>query len=300
MVMAAGKVKMAMGITVNPDKLEQESWDLEIKPQKGVLDIDLAAIWRYRDLLLMFVKRDVVTVYKQTILGPLWYFIQPILTTIVYMVVFAGIAGISTDGVPPVLFYSSGIVIWNFFSETLTTTSRTFIDNTGIFGKVYFPRIILPLSKVISGLLKFFIQFGFFLVILFVYMFQGEVMPNWYVLWLPVLIALMSGLAFGTGIIFTSLTRKYRDLNFLIVFGVQLMMYATPVVYPVSSVPEKYRIYIMLNPVTHIVEAFKYAFLNTGSWSVEGLLYSTAFTIVIVVAGFLVFTRTERTFMDVV
>ena len=280
--------------------MEQETWDLEIKPRKSLFDIDLAGIWRYRDLLFMFVKRDVVTVYKQTILGPLWFFIQPILTTVVYMVVFSGIAGISTDGVPPVLFYSAGIVIWNFFSETLTVTSRTFIDNTAIFGKVYFPRVILPLSKVISGLLKFFIQFGFFLVILIVYVFRGSVMPNWYVIWLPVLIVLMAGLAFGTGIIFTSLTRKYRDLNFLIVFGVQLAMYATPVVYPVSSIPEKYKLYIMLNPVTHIVEGFKYAFLNTGNWSVNGLLYSAAFTLVIVIAGFLVFNRTERTFMDVV
>ena len=280
---------------------QEQAWDLILTPKTSLLSFQWREVWRYRDLLQMFVKRDVVTLYKQTILGPLWFFIQPILTTIVYMVVFGGIAGISTDGLPRILFYSAGIVIWNYFSETLNTTSRTFIENTGLFGKVYFPRLIMPLSKVVSGLLKFLIQFSFFMVVFVVFLVKGTTaQPNIYILLVPFLIVLMAGLGLGFGIIFTSLTTKYRDLNFLIQFGVQLLMYATPVIYPISVIPEKYKPFILLNPITYIVEGFRYAFLGVGTWSWQGLGYTSVFAIIVLTLGVLIFNKVEKTFMDTV
>jgi len=280
---------------------QDQDWDIVLTSKPGLLSFPWREFLRYRDLLYMFVKRDVVVVYKQTILGPLWFFIQPILTTIVYIVVFAGIAGISTDGIPKALFYSSGIVIWNYLSESLTLTSRTFIDNASLFGKVYFPRIIVPIAKIVSGLLKFFVQFLFFLLVMVFYVLNGTTIHlHYHVIFVPLLIMLMAGLGLGCGIIFTSLTTKYRDLNFLIQFGVTLMMYATPVIYPLSAVPEKYRGYILLNPVTAIVEGFRYAFLGSGSWSWAGLGYTAGFTAVILTVGVIIFSKVEKTFMDTV
>jgi lipopolysaccharide transport system permease protein len=217
------------------------------------------------------------------------------------MVVFGGIAGISTDGVPRILFYSAGIVTWNFFSETFTLTSKTFTENANLFGKVYFPRMILPVSKVISGLLKFFIQFLFFLVVLIYHFSIGtNIHLNHQVLFVPLLIILMAGLGLGFGIIFTSMTTKYRDLVFLIQFGVQLMMYATPVIYPISTIPEKYKSVIMINPITYIVEGFRFAFLGVGTWSWEGIAYASTFTIIVIAVGLVIFNRVEKTFMDTV
>ena len=288
--------------TTNIGATEQESWDLVIKPHRGLLSLHLDDLWRYRDLLRMFVHRDIVTVYKQTVLGPVWFVIQPILTTAMYVLVFGRIANISSDGVPRVLFYLSGIVIWNYFSESFNKTSQTFRMNATIFGKVYFPRLIMPLSVVTSGLIKFFIQFGFFLAVLAYYILSGNeaIHPNWTIVLVPLYILLMGGLGLGFGLIFTSLTTKYRDLTFLITFGVQLLMYATPVIYPVSTIPEQYKAYIMANPMTSILEGFKYAFLGAGQISLNGLLYSTGFTLTILFIGIVIFNRTEKSFIDTV
>jgi len=281
--------------------MKNEQWDLVIRPRRSIFQIDIKAIWEYRDLLAMFVKRDIVVVYKQTILGPLWFFIQPIMTTLIYIIVFGRIARISTDGVPMILFYLSGIIMWNYFSECFNITAKTFTDNAGIFGKVYFPRLIMPLSKVISGLIKFGIQFGLFLLVYFYFLFHTEsIHPNISLLLVPYLILIMALLGLGFGIIFTSLTTKYRDLNFLISFGVQLLMYATPVIYPVSAIPEKYKLYILANPMTPIIEAFKHAFLGTGYLNASGLLYATAFTLVTLLIGVIIFNKTEQNFIDTV
>lgn len=279
-----------------------ENWDLIIRPKRGLFDIDFKSIWNYRDLLKMFVKRDVVTVYKQTILGPIWFILQPIMTTAIYILVFGRIANISTDGVPMILFYMAGIIVWNYFSECFNITSKTFTENAGIFGKVYFPRLIMPLSKIVSGLIKFGIQLGLFLAVYFIYLIKDSaaIQPNYWLLITPYLILLMAGLGLGFGIIFTSLTTRYRDLNFLIAFGVQLLMYATPVIYPVSAIPEKYKIFIMANPMTPIMETFKYAFLGSGSASWNGLLYASVFTLVVVLLGIIVFNKTEKSFIDTV
>jgi len=276
-------------------------WTLEIKPVSGWFNFHLKDVWRYRDLLLMFVKRDFVSVYKQTILGPFWFFLQPILTTITFTVVFGNIAKIPTDGVPPILFYMTGIVCWSYFSDCLTRTSSTFISNANIFGKVYFPRLVTPLSNVISLLIKFAIQL--FLLVVFLIYFKSngsDVNPNIYILLTPYLILLMAGLGLGFGIIVSSLTTKYRDLTFLVSFGVQLLMYATPVIYPLSVLPEKYRWIVMANPMTAIVETFRFAFLGSGTFSPENLIYSTVFMLVILGLGIIVFNRVEKTFMDTV
>ena len=278
-----------------------ENWDLVIRPQHHLLDINFREIWRYRDLLLMFVKRDVVTVYKQTILGPIWYVVQPILTTLIYMLVFGRIAQISTDGTPQVLFYLAGITIWNYFAETFNQTSKTFKENENIFGKVYFPRLIMPLSKVTSGLIKFVIQFIMFLVFFFVLWAQGAtIQPNWTIALMPLLILMMAGYGLGAGIIFTSLTAKYRDLTFLLQFIVQLLMYASAVIFPVSTVPEKYRDLILLNPFVHIIETFKYMFLGAGYFTWEGIGYAFGVMIALLFVGIIIFNKTEKTFMDTV
>ena len=280
---------------------KEEPWDTIIQPKQSLLDFQLAEVWRYRDLLSMFVRRDVVTVYKQTVLGPVWYVVQPVLMTAIYVLVFGRIANISTDGLPQVLFYLSGIVLWNYFSETFTMTSKTFKENESIFGKVYFPRIIMPMSKIVSGLIKFGIQFGFFLVIYLYFVLQGyDVSPTAYLACLPFLIVLMAALSLGCGIIFTSLTSKYRDLNFLIQFGVQLLMYATPVIYPTSTIPEKYKFIIMANPMTPIVESFRYALLGAGNFDLGHLGYSAGFALVLLIVGIIIFNKTEKTFMDTV
>jgi lipopolysaccharide transport system permease protein len=278
-------------------------YDLIIRPKRHAFDINFKEIWQYRDLLLMFVKRDVITVYKQTVLGPIWFVVQPILTTITYIVVFGNIAKISTDGTPMALFYLSGIVIWNYFSESFTQTSDTFMQNSQIFGKVYFPRLIMPLSKVISGLIKFFIQLCFFLLVYAYYLINdpGVVQPNWTIALIPFYVLIMSMTGLGLGILFTSMTTKYRDLKFLITFGVQLLMYATPVIYPMSTIPEgKFKMILQLNPLSPIVESFKYSFLGAGEFSLTGLAYSLAFALVALFLGMIVFHKTERNFIDTV
>ena len=273
-----------------------------IRPQNKLFEIDFKEIWRYRDLLVMFIKRDIVTQYKQTILGPTWYFIQPALTTIMYMVVFGGIAGISTDGLPQPLFYLAGIVLWQYFSECLNKTSATFTQNQHIFGKVYFPRLISPLSNVLSNLVRMSIQFLLFLIVYVYYVAVGvDVMPNAYALLLPLLIVMLAGLSLGFGIIISSMTTKYRDLTILFTFIVQLWMYATPVIYPLSTISnEKIRMLMGINPLTSIFEAFKYGMLGVGQFSWGGLGYSFGFMVVLLLVGVVVFNKVQRSFMDTV
>ncbi len=279
----------------------EASWDLVIQSKSGWLDLHLADLWRYRDLLWMFVRRDFVAVYKQTILGPLWFFIQPLLTTLTFTIIFSGVAKISTDGLPPLLFYLAGTTPWNYFATCLTKTSTTFKDNANLFGKVYFPRLITPLSIVVSTLIQFVIQFATLIIALIWYIYQGNsVRPDWagILVGTPALILMLGGLGLGFGIIISSLTTKYRDLAFLVTFGVQLAMYATPVVYPLSTVPEKYRFWLELNPMTGVLEAFRTLYLGAGSFSWPLLGYSAAFTIAVLLLGVIIFNRIEKTFMD--
>lgn len=283
------------------DNHDIENWDITISSGRGYIDFNFRELWRYRDLLMMFVKKDIITVYKQTILGPVWFVLQPILTTVIFVFVFGNIAKIGTDGVPPILFYLGSITIWNYFSETLNITSKTFTDNASIFGKVYFPRLILPLSKVVSGLMKFLIQFGLFLIVWLFYLStnNGNITPNIYLLLTPFLLLIMAGLSLGFGLFITSLTTKYRDLAFLVAFGVQLLMYATPVIYPLSSV-HNHRILLLLNPLTAIFETFKYGFLGSGTFSFAWLMYSFGFTSILLLAGVLIFNKVEKRFIDTV
>ncbi len=279
----------------------ESEWTLEIKPVSGWFNFHLKDVWKYRDLLFMFVKRDFVSVYKQTILGPFWFFLQPILTTITFTIVFGNIAKIPTDGIPPLLFYMSGIVCWGYFSDCLTRTSSTFISNANIFGKVYFPRLVSPLSNIISLLMKFGIQMLLLICFMIYFKLNGsDINPNMYILLTPYLILLMAGLGLGLGIIVSSLTTKYRDLTFLVGFGVQLLMYATPVIYPLSALPEKYKWIILANPMTSIVDTFRFAFLGAGSFNSGNLLYTSIFVVVILSIGIVVFNRVEKTFMDTV
>ncbi|MCQ2120328.1 MAG: ABC transporter permease [Fibrobacter sp.] len=280
-----------------------EKWTTVIKPKSSLLSVDFGEIWQYRDLYRMFVKRDIVTWYKQTILGPLWFFIQPIMTTIMFMVVFGGIAGISTDGLPQPLFYLAGICLWTYFSECLNQTSKTFIDNANVFGKVYFPRLVVPMATVTSNLVRLAIQLGLFLIVFAYYMIftDAPLHPSLYVLLTPVLILMLAGLALGFGILFSSLTTKYRDLTFLLTFIVQLWMYATPVIYPLSTIENpKLKFMMQLNPITSIVETFKFAMLGVGEFSWAALGYSAGFMAVILALGIIVFNRIQKTFMDTV
>jgi len=280
----------------------REDWTLVIKPQVKLWSVDIKEIWRYRDLIELFVKRNIVVQYKQTILGPLWYIIQPVLTVIMNMVVFGGIAGMSTDGVPQILFYLAGNVCWFYFSDCLNQTSKTFTENQAMFGKVYFPRMVVPISTVLSNLLRFAIQIGLFVVLYLYYFCVGTtVSPNWYVLLLPVFVLLLAGLGLGFGILVSSMTTKYRDLTILFTFIVQLWMYATPIVYPLSMVPEgKLRMLILANPMTPVIEAFKYATLGQGYFSWTALGYSFAFMTALLVVGIVVFNKVQRSFMDTV
>ncbi|NCB69659.1 MAG: ABC transporter permease [Bacteroidia bacterium] len=272
-----------------------------IKPKNKLFEVDFKEIWRYRDLYSMFVKRDIITQYKQTILGPTWFFIQPALTTVMYMVVFGGIAGISTDGLPQPLFYLAGIVFWQYFSDCLNKTSSTFTTNQGIFGKVYFPRMIVPLATVTSNLVRMGIQFLLFIAVYIYYLIIGVgVAPNIYILLLPLLILMLAGLALGFGIIVSSLTTKYRDLTILFTFFVSLWMYATPVIYPLSTMSEKRQWIMALNPVTGIMEAFKYGALGVGTFDWGMLAYSFGFMVVLLAVGIVVFNKVQRSFMDTV
>lgn len=282
--------------------ITEEQWDQIIQPKGKLLDFNLKEVWRYRDLLWLFVKRDFISQYKQTILGPLWHFIQPIFTTIIFLLVFGKIANIPTDGIQPVLFYMGGITIWNYFSACLTGTSNTFVANAGIFGKVYFPRLVIPLSTVMSNLVKFGIQLLLLAAVMGVYAFKrGGIHIGFPLLIMPLLVLMMAGLGLGLGIIISSMTTKYRDLNVLIGFAVQLLMYATPVAYPLSFLEGKsYASWIKWNPLTPIVEAFRYALFQHGSFNAGSLLYSTVFILIILFAGLLMFSKVERTFMDTV
>jgi lipopolysaccharide transport system permease protein len=273
-----------------------------IRPQTGWFDLHLADLWRYRDLTMLFVWRDFVAQYKQTVLGPLWHIIQPLLTTIIFTVVFGNIARLPTDGLPPMLFYMAGVTAWSYFAECLNRTSGTFILNAAIFGKVYFPRLTVPLSMVISGLIKFGIQFGLFLVFLAVYWLRGiPLRPNAAVALVPVLLVLMGALGLGSGIIVSALTTRYRDLQHLVAFGVQLLMYASPVVYPMSMMGGgRFRWLIFVNPLSPIIETFRYAFLGAGVFSPLYLLYSAGTILLILAIGIVLFNHVERTFMDTV
>jgi lipopolysaccharide transport system permease protein len=274
---------------------------LLIRPKKSLLEIDFRELWEYRDLLVLFIRRDIVTKYKQTVLGPLWFIIQPVLSTLMYLVIFGRIANIPTDNVPPVLFYLSGIVIWTYFSICLNNTASTFINNASIFGKVYFPRLIVPFSIVISNLIQFIIQFGLLIMAIFFYSLKGFSFTFSYNLFLlPFLILLLALLGLGFGIIISSLTTKYRDLSNLLGFGVQLWMYATPIIYPLSIIPEKLKVFILANPVTAIIIIFKNSLLGTQTISYGYLIYSSVFTLFILLAGIIIFNRVERTFMDTV
>ena len=279
----------------------QEPQFTMIKPQSSLFELNLNELWQYRDLIYMYVKRDIVTFYKQTIMGPLWFIIQPILTTIMFMFVFGNLAGISTDGIPKPLFYFTGILIWNYFADCLTRNSKIFIENQNVFGKVYFPRLVVPISITISNLVRFFIQFGIFLILYFYYYFSGaNVIINSYALLFPLLIIMVAGLSLGFGIIFSSLTTKYRDLTFLLQFGVQLWMYISPVIYPLKSIAADKQWIVQLNPMTSIIESFKYGFIGTGTFSWGWLGYSFGFTIVLLVLGVVIFNRVEKGFMDTV
>ncbi len=278
----------------------QQKWTETIESKHTLLDLRLGEVWRYKDLVYMFVKRDFVASFKQTILGPIWFFINPIFTTIVYIFVFGNIAKLPTDGAPMILFYLVGVTLWNYFSSCLTGTSYTFAGNAGIFGKVYFPRLVTPISVVISNLMKFGVQFALFLVFFFYYWYKGEVQPNLWVLATPFLILLMAAFALGAGMIFSALTTKYRDLNMLLGFGVSLYMYATPVIYPVSALSGIWKKMSMYNPLTGIFECFKYGWLGKGEFTVTMLLISSAIIFSILAVGTVVFNKVEKTFMDTV
>ena len=280
---------------------DSEEWTDVIRPVKSWYDLRLKELWNYRDLVMIFVRRDFVSVYKQTILGPIWVLIQPLLTTFVFTVVFAKFARISTAEVPATIFYMTGIKAWNYFSSCLTKTSGTFINNTSIFGKVYFPRLAVPLSIVISNLITFLIQFLFMMCFwLYFYLTGANVAINIYILLLPLLILLMALMGLAFGIIISSITTKYKDMQFLVAFGIQLLMYATPVIYPLRSVPLFYRKIIMLNPMTSIIETFKYSILDIGTFSWAMLGYSCVFTAVILVVAVLLFNRIEQKFIDTI
>lgn len=282
----------------NPEKQE---WTIEIKPKKRLLDIDLKGLWLYRDLFYMYVKRDIITVYKQTILGPLWFLIQPILTTIMYMFVFGGLAGISTDGIPQPLFYMSGILLWNYFNSAFMVSSNVFTTNASVFGKVYFPRLVVPLSGITSNLIKFGIQLILFIAIYLYYYIQGvNLSINWIIILFPVLILMIALHAMSWGLIISALTTKYRDLTQLVTFGIQLFMYVTPVIYPLSAAPEKYRMLISFNPLTPIFETFKYSCMGSGSLDWIGLGYSFIVLLITLFLSIIIFNRVERNFMDTV
>jgi len=286
---------------MNHDRAVKD-WDLIIEPHTSIFQVSYKDLWRYRDLLFLLVKRDFVSFYKQTILGPLWFFLQPLFTTLIYVIIFSRLAGISTDGLPAPLLYIVGIVAWNYFAECLTKTSTVFRDNASMFGKVYFPRLIMPLSIVLSNLVKFSVQLILLLLVFLYYIIFTEFNPatNIYILFFPVAILMMAALGLASGLIISALTTKYRDLSFLVTFGVQLLMYATPVIYPLSAVSDKYKWLVSMNPMTGIFEAMRYGLLGKGifNWTLIG--YSCAVSIVLLITGVLVFNKVEKNFVDTV
>ena len=275
-------------------------WTNVISSEHSLFKLNLKEVWDYRDLVYMFVKRDFVSSFKQTILGPLRFFINPIFTTVVYLIVFGNIANLSTDGAPKILFYLAGVTLWNYFSSSLGGTSNVFVGNAGIFGKVYFPRLVMPITIVISNLMRFGVQFLLFLVVFFYYWYKGEVTPNWWVLFTPIFILMMSLFALGVGMIFSSLTTKYRDLSMLLSFGISLYMYATPVIYPTSMLSAKIQPYAKYNPLTGIFEGFKYAWMGVGEFNPIMLVYSTIIILILLAIGTVIFNKVEKGFMDTV
>lgn len=280
--------------------ITSQEWDAVIEAKHSLFAINFKELWHYRDLLVLFVRRDFVTVYKQTILGPLWFFIQPILTTITFTIIFGNVAQLSTDGAPKVVFYMAGITLWNYFSTCLTAVSGVFNTNAGIFGKVYFPRLIMPLTIVISNLMKFGVQFLLFLCFVSYFVVQEQIHPNLWMLALPLVIVLMALIAMGIGLILSSMTTKYKDLNQLISFGMQLFMYATPVIYPSSAIPPAYQWVVNLNPLVSLFDYMRFAFLGVGSFTLSDFIFPTVFSVVILFFGILVFNKVQKTFMDTV
>ena len=281
--------------------LENQQWTSVIKPSNGWFDVNIKELWQYRDLIMMFVKRDFVAFYKQTVLGPLWFLLQPLFTTIVFTIVFGQIAKLPTNGLPQILFYLSGTVMWNYFAACLNTTSNTFVANAGIFGKVYFPRLVTPIAVVLTQMMTFAIQFCLFIFIFFYFYISGaDVKPNLWILATPVLLLQMACLGLGCGIIVSSMTTKYRDLSLLVTFGVQLWMYATPVVYPISMVSGKLAVFMALNPMTAIIEVFRHAFL--GGQLIPLWYWGTSIgtTIFLLLLGIVLFSKVEKNFMDTV
>jgi len=286
----------------NTDKADAKQWDQIIRPHEDILSLRISELWQYRDLIYLFVKRDFVAQYKQTILGPAWHIIQPLLTTIMFTIVFGKIAKISTEGVPPFIFYLSGTVIWTYFANVTTSTSATFSSNAHIFGKVYFPRLVVPIATCISKLIAFAIQFLFFTCFLIYFSFtsDSQISPNAWILITPLLLMMMAMFALGAGLLITAMTTRYHDLAVLVGFGIQLAMYASPVIYPVSSLPEKWQFWANLNPIAPIIEGFRYAYLGVGQFEPSQLLQSTAVIVILFILSVLVFNRVERTFADTI
>lgn len=284
-----------------PTGSQPEEWTEIIEPRTNLLDLRLGDVWRYRDLVMLFVRRDFVSNYKQTILGPIWFFIQPLLTTIIFYIIFGRVAKLSTDGIPGFIFYLAGNTVWGYFSQSLTSVSTVFTANAAMFSKVYFPRLTMPLSIVISNLVRFGIQFGLFLVVWVYFLITtSSLHPNWLLLLTPLLVVLMGLLSLGLGMIFSALTTKYRDLAMLLTFGVQLALYATPVIYPLSKVPPKYLWLILANPMSAITETFRVGFLGSGTFSWAYLGYSTVVTLAILLVGTIIFNKVEKSFTDTV
>ena len=278
----------------------QQQWTETIESRHSLFDLKLGEVWRYKDLVYMFVKRDFISGFKQTVLGPVWFFINPVFTTIVYLIVFGNIANLSTDGAPKILFYLAGVTLWNYFSACLMGTSNVFVSNAGIFGKVYFPRLVMPLTIVISNLMRFGVQMALFIAVFLYYYFNGEVTPNLWILATPFLIILMAAFALGTGMIFSALTTKYRDIQMLLGFGISLFMYVTPVIYPLSALPPKLKTIASYNPLSGIFECFKYGWLGVGDFSAPLLLISSLIIFVLLAVGTVVFNKVEKGFMDTV
>lgn len=284
------------------NKQDDSEWDLVIDSNRSIFSVDLKSIWNYRDLLFLLVKRDITSFYKQTILGPLWFFIQPLITTLTFTVIFGNLAAISTDGLPQPLFYMTGVIAWNYFNDCLIGTGNIFRSNAGVFGKVYFPRLVMPLALVVSNLVKFGVQFILLTILIMVYIFGFgfHTSVGLELLLIPVFIILMALLGLAAGMVVSSMTTKYRDLSFLVGFGMTLFMYATPVIYPLSTAPEKYKWILELNPLTSIMEGFRWVILGTGSFDWFGLLYTTSVAVFLFVIGLLVFNKVEKNFIDTV
>jgi lipopolysaccharide transport system permease protein len=286
------------------DKLADEDWDIEITPRNNLFDLKLRDVWHYRDLLILLVRRDFVAFYKQTILGPIWFFVQPIITILIYWFVFGNLANIKTGTIPPPLFYLAGTIIWNYFADCLTKTSTVFKDNASMLGKVYFPRLIMPLSIVLSNLIRFAVQFVLFLVLLAIYWIKGfELIPNTIIFLFPLLIVIIAALGLGLGMMISAVTTKYRDLTFIVTFGVPLLMYTTSVIYPLSTAVLKYPSYswiIKYNPITPVIETFRYGFFGEGSFSWGLFAYSIFITVIILMIGTVIFNRVEKDFVDTI